>query len=127
MMMHYIKNKLERHSGCSLSKSAKDNKQIDKISRLIVLDRLDNKFNNGFAMNAVFCLFDTLFLDTTKRKKDGLYYLSKKRNEKARKSETKETLQLRKRKCAFELEEKLYKSRHSSETVTIVRDFHTEN
>lgn len=73
--VQYINNKLKTFSACTISSKIQAEK-IDQISTPIVKDILDNKFDNGYDMNAVVCLFDNLFLTTAKSRKDGLFHLS---------------------------------------------------
>lgn len=73
--MKYIYNNLKNFSVCSLTNKYIPN-NIDQISTPIVKSILTNNFNNGPDMNAVLCLFDTLFLSTEKKKERGLYHLS---------------------------------------------------
>lgn len=50
---------------------------INKISTPIVKDVLANKFKNGADMNAIVCMFDNIFLSTTKStNKNGMLVLS---------------------------------------------------
>lgn len=74
----YINNTLKTFNGCKINKKINNNYEI---STPIIKNILGNNFDNGYAMNAIVCLFDNLFISTNKSKIDGLYHLSEKISE----------------------------------------------
>lgn len=67
----YINEYLMNNTSCTVPIKMSSN-----VSTVAVNNILKNKFNNGPDMNAVVCMFDTLFLSSTKNKENGLYQLS---------------------------------------------------
>lgn len=73
--MDYIYNELKNFSFCRILKDSYKN-QIENVSTPIVKNILNDKYNNGADMDAVLCLFNNLFLSSTKFKENGLFHLS---------------------------------------------------
>jgi len=67
----YIHKNLSKLTTCAIN--IRKQKNLKQVSTPIVNNILLNNFDNGSDMNAVVCLFDTLFL---RSKKNGLYRLS---------------------------------------------------
>jgi hypothetical protein len=75
----YIKKQLRDFSACKLKISLPD-ASMTKISTPIVKNILTNEYTNGQDMDAIVCLFDTLFLSSIEKgntltKRDGIYHL----------------------------------------------------
>ena len=72
----FISDQLIRYTGCQIKdKHLYDLKNVCTSCLIMILNQ---KFINPVDMKAVFCLFDTLFLQTSKRKENGIYVLTKK-------------------------------------------------
>ena len=77
LQIEYINKNLTNLTLCTLLDNNNNlKKDIDQISTPIVKDILENNFNNGQYMNAVLCMFDNLFLSTSKSKQQGIFHLS---------------------------------------------------
>ena len=71
----FISDQLSIYKGCQIQdKHLYDLKKVCTSCLSIILNQ---KFINPIDMKAVFCLFDTLFLQTSKRKENGIYVLTK--------------------------------------------------
>lgn len=72
--LKFIFNKLNTYPVCSIKEKYKN--QLKEVSTPVVENILNQKFIRGPDMKAVLCLFDTLFLSSTKGREKGLYNLS---------------------------------------------------
>lgn len=77
LMTEYIREMLKSgYTGCDIDKNIIDKEDIDKISITMVEKILQNGENNGADINAVLCLFDTIFKKVSKKRSEfGLHSL----------------------------------------------------
>ena len=71
----FISDQLSRYTGCQIQDTHLYD--LKKVCTSCLSMILNQKFINPVDMKAVFCLFDTLFLETSKRKENGIYVLTK--------------------------------------------------
>ena len=71
----FISDQLSIYKGCQIQD--RHLYDLKKVCTSCLSMILNQKFINHVDMKAVFCLFDTLFLQTSKRKENGIYVLTK--------------------------------------------------
>ena len=71
----FISDKLTKYTGCQIQDKHLYN--LKNVCTSCVSMILNQKFIKPVDMQAIFCLFDTIFLKTSKRKENGIYVLTK--------------------------------------------------